>query len=172
MRNLQLNKKSIHHFVCGITAMIVLSGCALISNNATAKLHISAAHYLNPDINGQAAPLVITIYQLKSSYRFKQANYNELSTQDTEILGADLIDKNSMAIRPGEQQNIKQIISPGTGYLGVVAAYRHMNPSHWHDSIAIDNQPGKTTSIHITLEAQTLTVKIDEKTGFRKYLWR
>ena len=106
---------------------------------------------------GNASPVVVTIYQLKTPYTFKQATYQALASNSSKVLGTDLIDKNVIEVRPNSHRAIYQPLSPNTQYLGIVAAYRNIDQSKWRTIIKVVNEKGKRSVINLDLESQALT---------------
>lgn len=136
------------------TLSIVLMAC-----QPKANFSVKAAHYLNPDIDGRASPVLITVYQLKNGYTFEQADYDALMSNSASLLGSDLIDKNSFEIRPATHISVSENLYPDTRYIGVVAAYRSADIANWHRVIKLKN-PGHSLSMDLSLEAQGLSVKV------------
>ena len=139
--------------------LLALGGC---SSAPVAEFNIHSAHYLNPDADGNAAPVVVSVYQLKERYNFDQANYQDLSTNSGGVLGADLIDRNTIEVRPDSSETVEQSISPGAQYLGIVAQYRNIGVSTWRRTVPITNEPNKKTLINLDLESQVLDAKTVE----------
>ena len=137
-----------------IVFSFILSSCS----TSKATIHTTAVSYLNPDINGQASPVVITVYQLKNSYSFIQADYEALSENSGQVLGDDLIDKNSFEIQPAHSETIKEILHSNTKYIGIVAAYRNQSVASWHKAIALKHA-GSSIKIKVDLESEGITVK-------------
>ena len=142
-------------------AVIVLStgltACASGPNGVA--VDIQSARYLNPDVNGLASPVVISIYQLKSPFTFNNANYSSLANNSAAILGSDLIDKQTMEIRPGENKNINLDLAQATQYIGIVAGYRKINQAQWHTTIRIPAK-SKGANIALSLESQGLSPRL------------
>lgn len=138
--------------------MLSFSGCALFSSTPHANITLQSARYLNPDINGRASPVVITFYQLKNDYTFKQADSTSLMANSAQILGNDLIDKNTIEVRPNSTQTIKQDLDPAAQYLGIVAAYRNSTTESWHKVLKLDTKHGKRADITISLQSQGFTI--------------
>jgi len=134
-----------------------LTACA--SGPGGVAVNIQSARYLNPDVNGIASPLVVSIYQLKSPFTFNNANYGSLANNSAAILGTDLIDKQTMEIRPGENKMINLDLTQNTQYIGIVAGYRKINQAQWHTTIRIPGK-GKGISIALNLESQGLSAHI------------
>src|SRR5262245_11564447 len=114
--------------LCILMISSILAACA--SNEMT--ITIQAVNYLNPDINGLASLVVVSIYQLKAPYNFNNADYDSLATNSSAILASDLIDKQTAEIRPAENKVIRLELSPSTQYIGIVAAYRTIDTAQWH----------------------------------------
>jgi type VI secretion system protein VasD len=134
--------------------LILLTAC-----QPKMRLIVESAHYLNPDINGHAAPILVTVFQLKNSYTFSQANYDALLSNSSSILGDDLIDKTSFEVRPGTHLKITENLYNNTHYIGIVAAYRNPNISSWHKMLSLKN-PAQSVDIDLDLEAQGLSAEI------------
>ncbi len=134
-----------------------LSACS--NNNGTeAKIAFNSAHYLNPDINGHASPVVVSLYELKTPFEFKQANFMQLDQNASSLLGTNLIDKQTVEIRPGAQKIITQSITPNTHYLGIAAAYRNIDSASWRSVINIPEKTKKIT-VQVNLESEGLIAK-------------
>ena len=134
-------------------------------NGSKADIEISAVEYLNPNSSGQASPIVVTFYQLKSPYDFNQASYHELANNSAKVLSSGLIDKTTIEVRPSENKHISIPISPNTEYLGIVAAYRDIDHATWHTSVQLKNKKNKNDRIQIALESRALSAKQNEKSG-------
>ncbi len=137
--------------------ILLLTGC---SGQKLVKLELAleSAHYLNPDINGHPSPLVVNIYELKTPYPFKETSYNKLIKNPSAILGASLIDKQSIEVRPGSRHDLEKLLSTNTHYIAVTGAYRNLDKSHWRELIKIPNK-SKNIKLVIELESQGLVIK-------------
>jgi type VI secretion system protein VasD len=136
-----------------ISLLILLTGCA-----AKIKLQGDAVTYLNPDMDGQAAPVVITVYQLQNGYAFSQANYAALMSNAAQVLGGDLIDKTSFEVQPGTSFTMKEKTLPNTKFIGILAAYRDPHSVSWHKVMPLD-KPGSSISLDVTLESEAISVE-------------
>jgi type VI secretion system protein VasD len=150
----------------------MLTACSVFpsKSNKYAKINTQAVSYLNPDVNGRPSPLVVTIYQLKNAYKFKQADYESLAINSAKVLGGDLIDQSSIEIRPGTKNTVQLTLSPHTDYLGIMAAYRNINNGVWHKAIKLSDGVGSHTKVQIDLESQGFAARASENKGLWKYL--
>lgn len=131
---------------------------SLVACTPTANFAISSAGYLNPDINGQASPVLVTVYQLKSGYAFQQADYESLTNNASKVLGDDIVDKSSFEVAPHATDSQAIKVYPDTKYIGIVAAYRDPNSVSWHKVVPL-NRPGSSVSITLNLESEGITIK-------------
>jgi type VI secretion system protein VasD len=141
-----------------ILATTLLTGCAIFGPSVPhASIDIQSAKYLNPDINGNPSPIVVTIYELKNQFAFKQASYDALATNSSSILGGDLIDQQTIEVRPDTVMSVSQPLSPNTQYLGIVAAYRNIDQATWRTTVAVPST-ANSFDIRLSLESQGLSV--------------
>lgn len=137
--------------------LLLVGTLVACGSSYNANINIQSASYLNPNIDNNAAPVFVTLYELKNANRFSQSTYAELTTDSTEILGADLIDKHIVEVRPNDRLTLKQPLSENTRYLGIVAAYRNIEDASWNALIEVS--PENKNNILLFLESQGLTVK-------------
>ncbi len=135
---------------------ILTAGC--INKNPTVTTHLQAANYMNPDIYHHSAPVVVTIYQLKSPTAFQQANFFALNNNAVGVLGGDLLDKQEVELRPKQAQTIKIMLLPATNYIGVVAAFRDPDRSQWRQVVKV--QANKSAKLQVNLGTQNVMAKI------------
>lgn len=150
-----MTKKITNIFFTTVLAINVLTlvGCA-----AVAKLDVNSVSYLNPDIDGKASPVMVTVYQLKNSYNFSQADYQSLTSNAAKVLGEDIIDKNSFPVKPAANFTFSEKVYPNTKFIGVVAAYRDPDSVSWHKVVKL-KKVGGSVKIHLNLESAGITVK-------------
>jgi|GEM_PF-1719843 len=124
--------------VLSFASCCLLVGCASTSMR-NVNMHIDAAQYLNPNTHGIAEPLILSIYQLKAPMKFKQATYSDLLLNTSQKLGDDLIDKESIEVRPAENASHTVQIDSDVKYIGIIASYRNINNAIWRTVVTIPN---------------------------------
>jgi type VI secretion system protein VasD len=107
------------------------------------NMQINAAQYLNPNTQGIAEPLILTIYQLKTPMKFKQASYSDLLMNASQKLGDDLIDKESVEVKPSEKSTHAIQIDTDVKYIGIVASYRDINTAIWRTVVVVPSASSK-----------------------------
>jgi type VI secretion system protein VasD len=137
-------------------SLLFISGCAH-TPDVSAKMNMQAAEYLNPDINGQAAPLILSFYELKSPMNFKQASYFALANNASAVLQDDLVDKQTVEIRPGQKKTYRLSFSRSVGYIGITAGYRNIDHATWR---AMVQMPPKADSVSMDVDVQSEDLQV------------
>jgi type VI secretion system protein VasD len=132
--------------------VMLLNGCA-----STVEVSGASVNYLNPDMYGQASPVVVTVYQLQNDYSFQKADYSSLANNPAAVLSSDLLEKNSFEVQPGDSFDVEQKLYPNTKFIGIMAGFRDPNSVSWHKIVQLE-KPGKSISIDVTLESAGLSI--------------
>jgi type VI secretion system protein VasD len=131
-----------------------LTGCG--SSPTRIEANIVAAADLNPDYSGQASPLVVRLYQLKSPVAFNNASFFALYDSDAAALGDDLKGREEIELKPGDNLEIERELQPETRFIGLLAGYRDIENASWR---AVAEVPeGETTDLRF--DFGRLAVKI------------
>jgi type VI secretion system protein VasD len=144
-----------------LLTVILLMACSSTPKPPQVLTHIQAANYLNPNLDNQASPVVLTFYQLKSPETFKGADFFALYNKPTETLGADLLDKREVEVRPEKLVELEQNMAPNATHIGIVAAYRNPDVAQWKQLLEIPAN-SKKIKLMVNLETQRLSAKIDD----------
>ena len=79
---------------------------------------------VNPDDSKVSSPLIIRMYELKSTKAFENANFIDLYERDSEVLGKTMITQQSLKpIQPSEDSTARFVLSKGTKYIGLYAEF-------------------------------------------------
>lgn len=79
---------------------------------------------INPDDKKRPSPLFLRMYELKSTKQFDKANFIDLFERDSEILGADLLAKQTLKrLKPGDERTDKFVLKPETRFVALFAEY-------------------------------------------------
>lgn len=92
---------------------------------------IKADPDINPDFDGQASPLVVRLYELKSPTAFNSAGFFALYDGDLAELGADMQNREELELQPGQELEVMRDLKPETRYIGIMAAYRDIDNAAW-----------------------------------------
>ena len=151
------------HLLAALMILIIQTGCAVQPNDTISlQTSIQSTATLNPDINNRPSPIVLTLYQLKNSLAFNEANFFALYNNAQEILGSTLIDKESIEMPPNQARQVDLDISNKTRYIGIIAAYRDPNNSKWRRIVQIPYD-SKKMKINLQLQARQLVITSAKK---------
>jgi type VI secretion system protein VasD len=119
----------------GLIALFTLSvfGCASAPKPVVSTLQITveAAADVNPDARRRASPVTVRVYALKTSNAFDSADFFALFEKDQATLGADMVSKEEMLLRPGESKVLSMKLGPEAKAIGYFAAYRDLEKTSW-----------------------------------------
>jgi len=149
-------------------ALALLSGIASCSPPppppTAVNLTVSASAGVNPTVGGQAAPIVVRVYQLGSTTGFEQAEFFQLFNQDQAFLKTDLMKRDDFLLAPGQTKTATLTPTDQVKALGVLAAYRDFQHATWRATVPIP--PHQTTNVTVTAGPEAVVVKAEQvKTG-------
>ncbi|MFJ3485142.1 type VI secretion system lipoprotein TssJ [Pseudomonas sp. NPDC090202] len=120
-----------------------LTGCGLFQSVADSTSSTTRAIFykqvkdLRLDFSGRAAlntdamymsalsvPTLLRIYQTTDNRSIQLGNYDRLLDDDEDLLGAELLDKQAVLIKPGEGAQLNVPLNPETKFITVVALLR------------------------------------------------
>ena len=139
-------------------AAALMLGCAPAPKKPTvADVVVIVSADVNPDLGGRPSPVIVRAYELKSLAAFNAAHYSAFE-RDKESLGADLLARDEMSLKPGQRLELKKTLQGETRYLGVTAAFRDLEHSKWRATATV---PAKeSTQVEIRLDRNDLSVTI------------
>lgn len=124
-----------------VLAALLLVGCSSSDKkedeHLAVRLELSAAERLNPDVNGRPSPVQVRLYRLLRTEAFEGADYFALAERDSEVLGRDLSQRESLMIAPGESAVREYVVEDDVVALGVTVAYRDLESSIWRQVIVL-----------------------------------
>ncbi len=114
----------------GLIALVVaLAACS--HKPPVLGLHLRGDTLLNPDASGASLPVVVYVYQLKRPDRFNQADFHALWKAPEDALAGDLVERQELTLRPGEEREVEIKRNLDSRYLGVVALFRTPKGDRW-----------------------------------------
>jgi type VI secretion system protein VasD len=124
------------------------------------KATVQAAANVNPDVRKRASPLVVRIYELKSTAAFEAADFLSLYDRDQATLGADMVSREEFTMRPGESRPWEKVLGPEVRFIGVMAAYRDIERARWKTLVTVKAAAKNVITIsadEITISATAVT---------------
>ncbi|WP_250455982.1 type VI secretion system lipoprotein TssJ [Caballeronia sp. ATUFL_M2_KS44] len=120
------------------------------------RISVNALAGVNPDRTGRPSPVVVRVYELKTTAAFDSADFFTLYGKDQATLGGDLNAKNEFLLKPGESRSVEQTVQPGTKFVAVMAAYRDIERSRWRITEPVP--PNQTTVMNVRVDAADVTI--------------
>ncbi len=120
---------------------------------------LEAVGDLNPDPQGRPSPLVLRLYQLKSTGAFDSADFFSLYEKDSAALGADLVAREEILVKPGESTLLERTLEDQTRHLGFLAAYRDLDRAVWRATVPVP--PNLTTPVKIELQRTAISARVE-----------
>jgi type VI secretion system protein VasD len=145
---------------------VFLTGCAApkgvdspvrgIFSAPSVTLAIEAAQDVNPDSRGRASPVVVRVYELSGLGNFNSADFLGLFEREQATLGATLVSRDEVQLRPSQSTQIKLVLKPSTRYIAVAAAFRDLERSVWRTAIEASATSG---IIKVRLSGRTVRLE-------------
>lgn len=121
------------------------------------QLTLVAGAEVNPDVRGRASPLTVRVYALKSVAAFEGADFFSLFDKDQATLGAELVQREEVLLRPGESRVVEMTLSPDARAIAVMAAFRDLDRARWREVRALD--VGKPLNATVRLGARQIGIE-------------
>jgi len=152
--------------LASIIITFALSGCEsddimqyIKSTPLTTRIdaEIKATPGINPDSNGRPSPIIVRLYELRAIGMFEGADFFSLYESENEALGADLLGREELELKPGDTQTLKRITAKDAQYIGVVGAYRGLDKAQWRTTFKL--RPERMNKINIEVGDQAITIQ-------------
>ena len=141
----------------GLVSALLLSACGSKPPPPTiVQLNVKAAANINPDADNRSSPVILRAYQLAATDGFDKADFFQLYGKDAATLGADMADRQEIAVAPGETKTVTLEFKPNAKFLGIIAAFRSIDRATWRADAPVP--ANKTTSFTVTIDG--LSVKL------------
>jgi len=123
------------------------------------SINLVASADANPDARGRASPLTVRVYVLKAPGPFEGADFFSLYDKDQATLGAELVKREELLLKPGESKKLEFTLEPDAKNVAVLAAYRDLERARWRDLKPLE--VGKPNNFTVNFAARQ--VKIEAK---------
>ncbi|WP_341675249.1 type VI secretion system lipoprotein TssJ [Niveibacterium sp. SC-1] len=160
-------KSAVQKWLCALVVLAVLSGCGgkapiiLPPSPTVVRLHLAADAQINPDTKGRPTPVVVRYYLLSNPGVFESADFFSLFDGDEKTLGATLVSREEVTLRPGQTLDAELKPQAEAKAIGVFVAYRDVNKSVWRASAAVPQN--KTTNFSVAVKKDRVTIGSEAK---------
>ena len=135
---------------------IALSACGP-AKPPLLKTSVTADADANPDARKRPSPVVTRIFELKSVAGFNSADFFSLYDKESEILGADLIGREELRMRPGDSVILSHPLKPETKFVAALAAFRDLEKAQWRSAVPVPVKK-KQIDIAVTISSKAVSV--------------
>jgi type VI secretion system protein VasD len=101
------------------------------------KVTLEASTDLNPDQRGRPSPVTVKLFELKSLASFDKADFFSLFDRERETLGAELVGRDELVLKPGQQISQERKLAPEVQFIGIMVGYRDLERAQWRMSIPV-----------------------------------
>ena len=141
-----------------VVALFALSGCQKEVPPTRFEASLVAAADLNPTVDGRPAPLLVRLYPLRASGAFDGADFFAVYEKADMLLAADVTaPAEEVNMLPGQTKAVALKLSDDTRFVGVLAAYRHVENAVWRAVIPIKVNTTNTP----TIKLEKIAVKVE-----------
>ena len=125
-----------------------LGGCASTARSLPTHYAISVRidDGVNPDGRGKAAPILVKVFELRSSGAFETADYFALQDRGAETLGTEFVNADQAILRSGEERTFKREAGLDSRVIGIIAGYRKLEAARWR--IVLPLKEPKQTNLY------------------------
>jgi type VI secretion system VasD/TssJ family lipoprotein len=121
------------------------------------RLSLRAEDNLNTDRQQASASLALRVYLLRDGQAFQRASFDSLYDNDEGTLGASMVHRESLHLRPGENRELVLPLARDVRVVAVFAAYRELERSQWRTVLPL---PPDDTVPAARLAAQARQVQL------------
>lgn len=117
-------------------ALLLMAGCASgppAPDERLALVSVNASEEINPDINQRPSPVELNVYFLRNATLFLEQDYYSLAERPDQVLGQDLVSRESLFISPGRTEHKTFKVDGDYEYIGIVVSFRDLDGSQWRD---------------------------------------
>jgi type VI secretion system protein VasD len=140
-----------------LAAAIGITGCAGAPpppKPTVVAATLQATASANPDARKRASPLVVRIYELKSSAAFDAADFLSLYERDQATLAAEMGAREEFTLRPGDSKPWEKTVGPEVRFIGVIGAFRDIERARWKAIVPVKANARNV----VTIRADDITI--------------
>lgn len=151
-----------------VTVMVLLvSACSAVNTKVGSALNLDtdftltfvAEDNINPDDSNEPSPVIVRMYELKSTKIFEKSNFIDLYERDAEILGKSMIAQQSLkALKPSEERTANFVLSKDTRYIGLYVEFLQYDNAKYKVTLPVAQANIVTSSAKVQLSENTISI--------------
>ena len=147
--------------LAGSGGALALSGCSSLlppPKQTIIGVRILSDGTINPSPAGQAAPVVVRIYALKSNVPFLQSDFATMFSGDEGHLGSSLAFRKEILVPPDANIPVKAEVTPEAEYVAAMACFRAADQSQWR--VIEGLQASKVNDLQLAIAGTALNFEV------------
>ena len=104
---------------------------------------VIASPRINPDPSGEARPVQLRLYQLKTDSRLLPASFDDIWQDDKKTLHDDLVKVDQFPVYPDSRTEVKFERDGSALFVAAVALFRNATGRSWYTVFELPPAPGK-----------------------------
>ena len=160
-----MNKANLIKTVYVAIMVLLLTSCSAVSTTVEGvldidfRLRIFCDETINPDDSKVPSPVIVRMYELKSSKSFEKANFIDIYERDLEVLGKSMIKKQILkAIKPSENTKVNFVLNKDTQYVGLYVEFLQYENAKYKVIIPIAEINFLGSSAKVQLSENTIKI--------------
>ncbi|MCP4321111.1 MAG: type VI secretion system lipoprotein TssJ [Psychromonas sp.] len=151
-----------------VSAMVLLlASCSVVNTKVGGVLDLDTDFQLtfvvedniNPDDSKEPSPVIVRMYELKSTKLFENSNFIDLYERDVEVLGKSMITQQSLkAIKPSEARTANFVLSKDTKYIGLYVEFLQYEDAKYKVTIPIAQTNVVSSSAKVQISENTISI--------------
>ena len=142
-------------FAAALLASLLVAGCGskpieiLGPAKTTLVSTVIVGANANPDSRKRPSPVVVRVYELKSTALFESTDFVSLFDKDQAVLGGELVSREEASLRPNDVKAINKTLSPDTRFIAVVVAFRELERARWRVFVPVVQNKKNVVKIRV-----------------------
>lgn len=141
-----------------LAAAGMLAGCGMLGGGGpketTVVMTLAAGNQLNLNAHQRPSPVVVRVFDLKTTAGFDASNYEGLFDHDRETLAAELVARDEFVLKPGEAKKLDRKLAPETKAIGIAVAFRELERAAWRTTVTV--KPNVQNKINVNVDGVTV----------------
>lgn len=132
---------------------------SLLDLDTDFTLSFIADNDVNPDDANVPSPVIIRMYELKSTKLFEKANFIDLYERDSEVLGKSMITKQSLKpIKPNDKNESSFVLSKEAQYIGLYVEFLQYEDAKYKVTIPVEQTNVVSSSAKVQLSGNRIII--------------
>jgi len=124
------------------------------------KVELIVAPSVNPDEQGNASPVFIRMYELKTPQLMEKADFISIYERDEEVLGNDFIARQELKrLTPGETREERFVLNPQTQYVALYAEFFNYKKANYKVIFPVKKNNVFRNRVEVHLTGSNITLK-------------